>query len=333
LLQLQSGAPVADAAQWELRRTELIRLALDTVYGALPPAPLNTQAVLLHEAALKPLDGARIQSLQIQTDGHHAFNLRLLLPASQVPTGVVVCGDACWAYVNDTVQMAVLQSGYALALFNRTEVMADLEVPGGMDCASAAHIQPRCIALRDYRGAAIAAWAWGYHRVVDVLQGLTRIDPLRVAVVGHSRGGKAALLAGALDMRIALTSANNSGLGGAGCLRYPMPGAETVKDLTRAFPHWLTPSLKDYADKAHTLPFDAHMLKALIAPRWLLTTEASGDLWANPQGSHASHLAAHEVFQFLNAPQHIQEVVRSGGHAHTLEDWKALIQAMKQGLR
>ena len=63
------------------------------------------------------------------------------------------------------------------------------------------------------------------------------LDGARVgtAVVGHSRGGKAALLAGATDERIALTSANNSGAGGAGCFRWQAPGSETLAQVVDAF--------------------------------------------------------------------------------------------------
>jgi pimeloyl-ACP methyl ester carboxylesterase len=175
---------------------------------------------------------------------------------------------------------------------------------------------------------AIAAWAWGFHRAVDSLTQISAIDATRIAIVGHSRGGKAALLAGASDERIALTSANNSGAGGAGCWRFCGSGAETLADITDTFPYWFSPSLRIYKNKEHELPFDQHFLKALIAPRYLLTTEAQDDLWANPSGAWRTHQAARQVFEFLGVASNIVMVTRSGEHPHDMRDWQALLNHM-----
>jgi hypothetical protein len=169
--------------------------------------------------------------------------------------------------------------------------------------------------------------------VVDVLRTLDWIDPAAIAVVGHSRGGKAALLAGATDERIALTSANNSGAGGAGSWRHQGPGAESLADLLRAFGHWFDPGLQVFAGREHTLPFDQHFLKALIAPRALLTTEALDDHWANPQGSWQSHRAALCVFDLLGAVRQMGIAFRPGGHEHNLADWNSLLDFADAVLR
>ena len=173
--------------------------------------------------------------------------------------------------------------------------------------------------------AALSIWAWAYHRAVDALLQFGFADRDRIAVVGHSRGGKAALLAGATDERISLTSANNSGAGGAGCFRWLGPGAETLTDVTAAFPHWFGPRLPQHAGREHELPFDQHFLKALIAPRALLTTEALGDHWANPEGTWQTHMAAREVYVFLGARSCIAIAYREGGHEHSLADWITLL--------
>ena len=71
-------------------------------------------------------------------------------------------------------------------------------------------------------------------------------------------------------------------------------------------------------------------MKALCAPRALLETEALGDLWANPEGTRQSYAAAREVYKFLGAPDKIAIAYREGGHAHTADDWKVLLDFADQ---
>ncbi len=68
------------------------------------------------------------------------------------------------------------------------------------------------------------------------------------------------------------------------------------------------------------LPFDQHYLKALVAPRAQFSTEALGDLWANPSGTWQTHLAAQEVYHFLGAEERIGISFREGGHIHCQAD-------------
>lgn len=319
-MRLQNGAAVVHPSDWRLRREELLRLAHDTVYGALPATPRQVQCVVLHEATIARLQGARKLSLRLLCDGLALCNLSLLLPAGPGPFATLLHGDACWGYATDAVQADVLSRGYGLAEFNRTEVMSDL--------AGAHAQQVSCAALQGYDVPAIAAWAWGFHRAIDALLQLPHVDGARIAIVGHSRGGKAALLAGATDTRIAVTGANNSGAAGAGCFKVRGPGAETLADLVQAFPHWLSPAVNGYCGRETELPFDQHFLKALIAPRGLLCTEARGDAWANPIGSQHTHDAAAEVYRWMGAADRIGLTYRDGGHSHTLQDWLALLDFM-----
>lgn len=320
LMRLQSGATVRSLEDWNYRRKELITLAQSWVYGQLPDAPKQVQCELLHEARIARLDGARKWSLRLSADDLPLCSLSLLLPARPGPFATLLHGDACWGYATDAVQSAVLARGFALAEFNRTEILSD--PPDGKASPLL------CPALREQSVPSIAAWAWGYHRAVDALLQLPALDGSRIAIVGHSRGGKAALLAGATDTRIALTGANNSGEAGAGCFRMRGPGAETLADLVQAFPHWLSPAVREFCGREAELPFDQHLLKALISPRALICTEALGDAWANPTGTQHSHDAAAEVYCWLGAGERLAIRFREGGHSHTLQDWTTLLDFM-----
>lgn len=314
LLVALDGKPVTQRSQWDARRHEIHRLSVPLAYGDWPAVPTRTSCEILHTATVRRLESARLWTCRVLADGAHSFTLRVFAPAGDGPHAVVLNGDACWHHATDDIIADILHRGYAFAQFNRVEIAPDMpgtRLPVG----------------------ALAAWAWGYHRAVDALGQLDLVDPTRIAVVGHSRGGKAALLAGATDERIALTSANNSGAGGAGCLRVSGPGAETLADVTRAFPHWFGPDLAAYAGREHALPFDQHFLKALVAPRALLTTEALDDHWANPSGSWHTHQAARAVYELLGAGERIAITFRPGGHDHAPMDWTTLLDYCDVALR
>jgi hypothetical protein len=323
LLRLDDGQPVTRPGQWPARRTELARRLLPLAYGPLPPTSGHTDCELLHRARVASLGGAELLSCRVHPGWGQPFMLKVFLPAGRSDVPVLINGDGCWHYANDEVIAAILARGMAFAQFNRVEIAADLS-PDEMSTPSGIS-EPQAP-----RPAALACWAWGFHRVIDALLELrgsqgARVHPQYIAVVGHSRGGKAALLAGATDERIALTSANNSGTGGAGSFRHQDAGAETLTELCRAFPHWCAPDLAHFAGREQDLPFDQHFLKALIAPRALLTTEARADVWANPGGSWRTHVAAQAAYALLGVPDRIAMTCRAGTHAHTPADWFALL--------
>ena len=319
LFQFADGGRVQTANAWPRRRRELLDQILDVEYGRLPPAPPATAAELLHRHDVPRFLNAAHAQYRLTAAGERpvSFLLDLLIPAGPGPFPVILTGDSCWRYVTDEITLSVLRRGYILAQFNRLELAADN--------GSAERVSGLYPAFPEGDFGALAAWAWGYHRCVDFLLTLNEVNPRQIAITGHSRGGKAVLLAGATDERIALTAPNDSGCGGAGCFRIQGPQSETLADILRGFPYWFGPRLRDFIGRETELPFDQHSLKALVAPRALLTTEARGDLWANPTGTWQTHLAAREAWRFLDAEVRLGIRFREGGHAHTAADWTALL--------
>lgn len=317
LFLFNDGARVATAGDWHAKRKEWLDVILEIEYGKMPPVPDKVRAEILSSSAARYLDGARYSQYHIITSEEPLFQFRLdlLVPKdTESPLPVILNGDGCWRYITDDVSLDVLRRNYILAVFSRVEIVPDVHHP------------ERNVGLyRLYPGSdfgAIAAWAWGFHRCIDFLQTLDYVNPEKIAVSGHSRGGKTALLAGATDDRIALTLANDSGACGAGCFRLQGEGSETIADITRNFPHWFSPRLNAYISRETELPFDQHCLKAAVAPRALLTTEALGDLWANPTGTWHTYNAAGDVYKFLGVENKIGIFYREGGHQHSREDWQ-----------
>lgn len=326
----ESGEEVKTGLDWEKRRKEIYKSAVELQYGTQPPKPEFLDVETLYTAK-------NVCTYMIHTGTYEnpvSFRMQVLLPQTEGDKfPFIVDGDICWMYhMVDGFVKAALDKGIGWVFFDRTELAHDVykEERG------------KGALYKTYPGytfGSLGAWAWGYSRCVDALEKLDLpVDFDWIVFTGHSRGAKTCILAGVLDERAKIVNPNETCAGACGCYRIHMRGiyendvekrSETLKDLWKNFSPWLGPEMGKYSEKEDELPFDTHYLKAMIAPRTLFVSEAAGDLWANPVGSYQTTIAAKEVFDFLGVKDNVYWYYRPGTHAHDLSDVQMLVNIVK----
>ena len=394
------GRRVNTRDQWVTeRRPELLALFQHYMYGALPPQPrtvagsteredrkafggkatLREVSITFGPPELPPIHlmliipnqrkGPAPVVLSMNYFGNHTLvrDPAVRLSTAWMPErgeGVVnnLSTDASrgtWADIWRIEYM--LQRGYAVATFYNGDIDPDRPERRGIqthfkksdpsnDCGT------------------VAAWAWGLQRAVDYLVTAPEVDRDRIIVTGHSRLGKAALVAAAFDERIAMAIPHQAGSGGSAPSRattkfakgdqativgppvqskYPLKPPETVKQLNDKFPHWFNARFKEFNDQSDRLPFDQHCLVALCAPRPVLLSNGRLDTWINPEGQFEVLRAAAPVYRLLGAggfdqtaiPQDGELVggtlaffIRAGAHSLKPEDWKAFLDFADRNL-
>ncbi len=166
----------------------------------------------------------------------------------------------------------------------------------------------------------VSAWAWGASRIMDWIETCPQIDARHVAVVGHSRGGKAALVAGITDRRFAMAVANCSGCGGAKLNRADLPQSEHIAQILQSVPYWFCRNFGKYSGRDAELPFDQHQWLSLMAPRLLYVSSGTLDHWAGPEGEKQATDLARPAWgsrRMDDVGYHIHE----GKHDLTAYDW------------
>ena len=185
----------------------------------------------------------------------------------------------------------------------------------------------------------LSAVAWGAMRALDYLEADADIDHTRVAIMGHSKMGKAALWTAAQDQRFAMAISAQSGCAGAALWR--RRSGETLEKMVTRFPYWLCRNAWKFVNQEDDLPIDQHMLLACIAPRPVYVHSGVKDTWADGRGEYLSAYHASEVYRLLgkkgltseSLPPVGEAIVasdvgyhmRTGGHSIEMYDWQRFL--------
>lgn len=241
---------------------------------------------------------------------------------------------------------AIIEKGFGIATFYYGDVEADHPDGWKKGVRAALSLDEESTQFKMEDWGAISAWSWGLIRALDYLVTNPAVDSKRVALIGHSRLGKAAMWAGALDERFALVISNNSGAGGISLARRNF--GESIKSINEHFPHWFSNNYKAFNDCPENLPVDMHQLAALIAPRPLYIASAQEDLWADPRGEFLAGKFAESVYALfgekglgvmdwpeVNHPvgEKIGYHVRTGKHDVTAYDWQQFLRFTTEHFR
>lgn len=168
----------------------------------------------------------------------------------------------------------------------------------------------------------IMIWAWANMRLLDYGLTLEGTDSDNIAIAGHSRLGKTALVTAMLDTRFKFVYSNAAGCSGDalskgnsghdGSLTGRNKG-ETISDIVRVFPHWFCKNYQKYAEKGYSNEFDQHYLIASIAPRYVLVGICSHDLWADPYSQQLCLLAGSNAWHSLGLSAFDKETPLNAG--------------------
>jgi hypothetical protein len=335
-LVFADGTPVRTARDWTRRREEVVRIYESEIFGRIPPAVPRVSWVVREDHGPRKLIVGTIGS---GTDAPR-INVTLDLPpktTGRVPVILLLSfGGGGGAPIADPpVAADILARGWGYAKVGYQDIQPDRINTFDKGIIGVTSTSPRA---PDSWGA-ISAWAWGASRVIDYLQSDPSVDGTRIALFGHSRLGKTALWASALDPRIAAVFASCSGEMGAALARRDW--GETVDDMVQNFPYWFAPAFAKWAGRWNEMPVDAHTLIALSAPRPVYVTGGTGDQWADPKGQFLAQVAAGPVYKLLgrkdlgvtSLPPLDTPVIdgdlgwhyHTGGHTATRADWQAFM--------
>ncbi len=320
-LKLNNGTPVTNSEMWwNERRPEIVEFFDREVYGRVPAnvpkvtwvgVKTSNESENGVQVIKKELEGRVDNSAYPEIEVTIKLNLTIPAKASGpvpvvmefgyvFPPGVTfrMPEPKPGEIAEPTWQEQVLSRGWAYAVIIPTSFQADHGA--GLTDGIIGLVNKGQRRKPDDWGT-LRAWAWGASRAIDYFESDPLIDEKRVALEGHSRFGKAALVTMAYDQRLAISFISSSGEGGAKLHR--RNAGEIVENLTSSGEyHWMAGCFIKYGGPLgwDDIPVDAHELIALCAPRPVFISSGEvGDAWVDARGMFMATVAAGPVYKLL----------------------------------
>lgn len=340
LLRLNNGSPVNSISDFEKRQEEIKKLLQEKEYGIIPKKPEHLSVEVTRENNENCMAGKAIRrdlKFTATLDGKEfSFIATAVIPKleGKIPAFVHINFNGQIPSPGQPTE-EIIDRGYAVFSFDYREVTND-DKDFKDKCA------PFLCRSRRAKSAPgkLAMWAWAAMRVMDYVQSLDCIDKEHIAVVGHSRLGKTALLCGGFDNRFKYVISNDSGCSGAALSRCNT--GESISAITDVFPFWFCPAYAEASKNGDEFDFDQHFLLALTVPRHLIVNSADEDLWADPRNEFLSLCAVNEAYELYgkrglvhngtvpSAKAYLGDGdscyhIRHGKHYLSREDWNAFM--------
>ena len=326
---LEGETPSEQKKNWENKRDWYKLQIQQSIYGDVPEerGTVTVRDIVEHDLPEEyefPGDTGEHILLAVSVSGNDvAVPIWLVLPKGDGPFPVVLRhGENSLGELKDACRI-LLPKGIAAAVFDRMSLRPNVDRKEGA----------MYTLFPQWDGGSLAAWSWGMMRCIDYLATRPELDKTRIAVVGHSQCGKATMLTSVLDERVAMAIPLCSGCAGTALLNYSGYHSETLRDLTLKdrWHYWLKPKAHRYSrGREILLPFDMHTIRALMAPRLVLSIDGVVDHWANPAGTKLGFIASQEIYALYNIEERNRALFREGGHEVGDVDYCLMVDFMTE---
>jgi hypothetical protein len=314
LLRMNDGTVITTPDQWwTMRRPEVFNDVQNQLWGVIPPNSIlpavswsvvtssggSGSSAYIQKVITGTIDISRYPAVR----NRPSISATLRTPvnaAGRVPVMVVI-----GAFSTDTYWNYCYPNGWGVCTFS----------PGALQPDNGAGLSSYLIGLVNQGNwrkpndwGTLGAWSWGVSRLLDYFGTDASVDTTRVGVTGHSRFGKAALVAMAYEPRLAIAFPSCGGSLGTKMNRRHWGQNLENSGWDQEY-HWVAGNFFKWMGplnagtymprKIELCPVDAHSLLSLCAPRPVFLNGGTQDSWTDPYGIYLTGVGATPVYELL----------------------------------